>query len=247
MKILVSYSLYGDDMKFLHGAIRNAETVEFLGDNWSSIFYVDQDVPEWVLKKLKSHGALIVVKADSWHPNGMFWRFKAVLDFEFDYLLIRDVDSRIGKREVQFLENWFRSNKIVHVIRDHPFHAALIMGGLWGVSSDIKSVEINWNKIYEYGCERGRDQDFLQDEVWPKVRHSVFEVGSSFVTSMFPPWVSKLELGEGFVGEAYDETDSYDPTMRELVTRRENSLRALIGRSLRLRVLKLRASKLRKS
>jgi hypothetical protein len=242
LKVLVSYSLYGKELKFLRGAIKNAQIVERLGQNWTSVFYVGRDVPEWVLNDLRSHGALIRHQRVGWHSNGMFWRFNAINEFEFDYVLIRDVDSRIGNRELDLIEIWINSEKIVHVIRDHPFHAALIMGGLWGASSKIGKIDINWEGMKDYGNERGCDQDFLQAEVWPKVKHSLLELGSSFLTSVSHPWVSKRNSKDGFVGEAFDENEAFDPFLREVLTSSEKSFGKLLIRSVRLKALKIRAS-----
>ena len=239
--MLVSFSLYGKDLKFLRGAVRNAEIVSSLSQNWISVFYVGRDVPKWVLTDLKSRGALIREQKVDWHSNGMFWRFYAINEFDFDYVLIRDVDSRLGNRELALIDTWMKSRKIVHVIRDHPFHAALIMGGLWGANSEITKIDVDWARMKDFGNERGCDQDFLQAEVWPKVKHSLLELGSSFLTSFSRPWASRRKSEDGFVGEAFDENDNFDPFLREVLASEEKSISKLLIRSVRLKALKIRA------
>lgn len=240
MKILVSFSLYGTDQKFLHGAIRNSEIINGLGADWASLFYIGNDVPKPVLSILKSHGAIIVEQQSDWHPNGMFWRFNAAREFDFDYLLVRDVDSRITPREIEFVKTWIESSKIIHVIRDHPHHKAVIMGGLWGVTSQIKSIGINWNAMSNYGNDRGSDQNFLRDEVWLMVKHSSREFGSAFITSLARPWKSKRDPNGGFIGEAFDEFEDFDPVLREIHAGKESLFFRVVLRSVQLAFYKLR-------
>ena len=238
MEILVSFSLYGTDLKYLHGAIRNAQIIEELGNGWKSVFYLGHDVPNWVAEELKSHHALIREWQDNWHANGMFWRFYAVREFDFDYLLVRDVDSRVSDRELSFIQTWVDSGKVLHVIRDHPHHGAVILGGLWGGSSKIKTVEIDWDKSLDYGVERGSDQDFLRDEVWPKLKHSVCELGSSFITSIFVKWVPRRSAQDGFVGEAFDQFGAPEQFLRQELDSRPDSILKIIRRSIRLARIK---------
>ena len=44
----------------------------------------------------------------------------------------RDLDSRFSEREKAATEEWLRSNKEFHFMRDHPYHGSVILGGCWG-------------------------------------------------------------------------------------------------------------------
>ena len=44
----------------------------------------------------------------------------------------RDLDSRFSEREKAATEEWLRSNKEFHFMRDHPYHGYVILGGCWG-------------------------------------------------------------------------------------------------------------------
>lgn len=50
---------------------------------------------------------------------GMLWRFLVLEDRDIDIFIVRDVDSRISKREENAVNEWVKSNKEIHVIRDH--------------------------------------------------------------------------------------------------------------------------------
>lgn len=49
-----------------------------------------------------------------------------------ELFLSRDLDSRISPREVAAVSEFLASEQEVHVMRDHPAHTAVIMGGMWG-------------------------------------------------------------------------------------------------------------------
>ena len=46
--------------------------------------------------------------------------------------VVRDLDSLISQREADAVDEWLRSSKRFHVMRDAPQHKALFLGGLWG-------------------------------------------------------------------------------------------------------------------
>ena len=68
--------------------------------------------------------------------TGMFWRFLAA-DHLSDIVLSRDTDSRLNKREKAAVDEWLNSDKDFHIMRDHPYHATEILGGMWGCRNGI--------------------------------------------------------------------------------------------------------------
>ena len=62
----------------------------------------------------------------------LIWRFLPVLDVNVDLFLSRDLDSRINSREIAAVKEFLESDFDLHVMRDHPAHAAFMMGGTWG-------------------------------------------------------------------------------------------------------------------
>lgn len=59
---------------------------------------------------------------------GMLWRFSIAGDESVDRYVIRDVDSRLNTRERLAVQDWIESGFPLHVMRDHPYHVAPIMG-----------------------------------------------------------------------------------------------------------------------
>lgn len=64
----------------------------------------------------------------------MNWRFLPTIDVQVSQFMSRDLDSLINKREVAAVQEWLRTRKSFHIMRDHPLHLAEIMGGLWGMT-----------------------------------------------------------------------------------------------------------------
>ena len=67
----------------------------------------------------------------------MFWRFFAHDETDCEYVVFRDADSRISKREKMAVDEWIQSGKSIHIMRDHPYHTVPILGGMWGCRNGL--------------------------------------------------------------------------------------------------------------
>lgn len=91
----------------------------------------------------------------------------------------RDLDSAFTPRERASVNVWLESNKLFHVMRDHPFHGVPMLGGMWGFRSEfnrnlsqlIHERIHNKDLVQRYGG-RG-DQTFLTEQVWPFAKNNV--------------------------------------------------------------------------
>jgi len=215
--ILVSFSLYGNNPKYIVGALRNAELIQGLGSEWRSVFYLGADIPESVKSELSVRGAQIRNWEQSWHKNGMFWRFTAIEEFKFDFLLFRDVDSRISDRELKALDQWFNSGKTLHIMRDHPHHNALILGGMWGLTSAIKRYDVDWKSAELYGVQHGQDQIFLDRAVYPILKRSMHINDEFFSFPRKKYRFPSVRIESAYVGEPLDEYDHVDENLRSIL------------------------------
>ena len=58
-----------------------------------------------------------------------------------EVFLSRDLDSRLNAREAAAVAEFLQSGAGVHIMRDHPAHAAVMMGGMWGAAlQDIREL-----------------------------------------------------------------------------------------------------------
>ena len=108
--------------------------------------------------------------------NGMLWRLLPILDPLVDVVLIRDLDSRLTRREAGAVGEWLASSKAVHVMRDHPSHSWPMLGGMWGARMEGEREMLGGLTRRLLGEVVARvwvylaDQTQLQRVVWPAVQ-----------------------------------------------------------------------------
>jgi hypothetical protein len=220
MKNIVAYSLWGDHPMYWIGALRNIELVNKLYPGFIARFYIDKNSRQDLIDSVKGENVEVVLvdSKDSFH--GMFWRFWASEDSDVNVFLSRDCDSRISEREVLAVEEWLKSDKDFHIMRDHPYHTVPILGGMWGCRNGIlrdikisKQIE-NWNKF----GRKGIDQDFLGQVIYPYVRstameHSEFNLRFGGEIRPFPYIRNNYE----FVGDVFDENEQRHPDYWKII------------------------------
>jgi hypothetical protein len=220
MKNVVAYSLWGDHPMYWIGALKNIELVNKFYPGFISRFYIDKNSRNDLIESIKGENVevILVDSKDSFH--GMFWRFWATEDADVNVFLSRDCDSRISEREVLAVEEWLKSDKDFHIMRDHPYHTVPILGGMWGCRNGLlrdikisKQIE-NWNKF----SRKGMDQDFLGQVIYPYVRsksleHSEFGLRFGGDIRSFPSIRNNFE----FVGDVFDENDIRHPDYWKLI------------------------------
>ncbi|KAI9563629.1 hypothetical protein GHT06_011093 [Daphnia sinensis] len=101
----------------------------------------------------------------------MTWRWLPLLDSMVDTLMSRDSDSQIIPREEDAVREWLASDRMFHIMRDHPWHCRFIVGCCWGVKINQDRTTIvtaaeklfseNHQHVYDY------DQKLLDRLVWP--------------------------------------------------------------------------------
>lgn len=177
---VVSTSLYGADVRYTSGAIRNGELAAIVMPGWLLRFYLKDDVPMSVREELVELGVDVVVLQDTKSLGfGMNWRFLAAQDASVTAFLSRDCDSRLSLRDRYAAEAWMASRKPFHIVRDHPSHAGYpLMGGTWGARNSIWGPPPGGSGtdlqalLGEFVGKHGEggymsDMDFLHSSVWP--------------------------------------------------------------------------------
>lgn len=213
---LVSFSLYGSNPKYLSGIIKNSELIRHYLPNWQMRVYCGADVPKSTIETLIQNGCQVELQENSWHPNGMFWRYLPIGEKGIRNIAFRDADSRISSRDVTALEEWLKSKSPVHIIRDHPFHQTPILGGLWGINNEKIELLDFWSLADNFGVSFGEDQRFLSLYVYPIVRKYAFVHDNYFA---FEPKTLRHHLGYDsleFMGESYSENDVADSELRKI-------------------------------
>lgn len=209
---IISFSLWGNDPKYTHGAVRNAQLASTWYRGWKCRFYCDSaTTPVETMEQIRSIPNTELVLMDSTKdPHwGGFWRFYAINDMSTSHVIFRDTDSRPSHREAMAVQEWISSGKGFHIMRDHTGHGVPVCAGMWGAKTTTEFDMLDMiNRYYSEGIDTtkvygGIDQDFLVKFLWDRIKGDMVEHDEFFAKKPFPlPRDPKH-----FVGQVYDKND----------------------------------------
>lgn len=216
MNQVISYSLYGKDLRFMVGAIKNAQLAQMFFPDYTVRYYVGASVPTWVRSTLDLFMDVEQVEVDMPENHlAKLWRFQAILDPEVDVVLSRDVDARLGLREAYAHKEFLESDFDFHIMRDHPSgHNYLISAGMFAVKTAkvVKHFEkMNTTPFLDLYTQ---DQVFLAEKIYPHIAKSCLIHDSYYDYEPTPPSIKKAidypKVNElCHIGAALDENDVY--------------------------------------
>lgn len=209
----ISYCLFGDDPMYHVGAIRNAEDAKWAYPGWEVRVYSQIPEDNQTIVRLKELGVKIVNTEKSAHGRRtqQLDRLNVIFDEDDGLYMLRDTDARFTNREIAAVHEWTHSGQPFHVMRDHPSHRRLMMGGMWGgkkgFMTDLKPWIDDWKKNGTADSV-GSDQQFLLEFVWPRIKDHCIQHDSCLRhvhpgSVKFPTGISDFR----FIGEQIDEND----------------------------------------
>lgn len=212
---LFSYSLYGSNPKYAVGAIKNAIIAEHLFPDFDVRIYLAEDVPLWAVQTLALLPNVVLAFTNGPSNNtAMYWRFFAFEDDEYERVVIKDADARLGLRDRAVHDEWVASDLDFHIVKDHPTgHSEPIIGCHFGAKrgalKDIRELIDSYNVTNQYGS----DQWFLRDKVYDRaiksalVHDGYYNTQVSEPSRVVPPPPRKWTLDH--IGAALTETDEF--------------------------------------
>lgn len=215
-KKIISFSIWGKNPKYTISAFNNITLAKELYPDWICRFYVDETVPIDIIEKLKNDAEVVMMPISDGH-YGMFWRFLPLDDMNVDRFIVRDTDSRLNLRERMAVDEWEKSEKCFHIMRDNVWHNVVpICGGMWGATSEFrpkyKNLLQNWlskNGDKFFISPRGKyfynDQLFLMDEIWPLIVNK--HIAHESVISKYPGYKKDFSIKNDdnmFVGQPFE-------------------------------------------
>jgi hypothetical protein len=216
MKQAISFSLYGSDIRYCVGAIKNAIIAQqILDEEYDLIFFVGQSVPSWVISTLRLFPNVQIIQTDAPEDHtAKLWRFLAC-ELDYDFVAFRDADARLSLRELKAHEEFIESGLDAHIMKDHPIgHNYPINAGMFTVRSalfkDIRTL-IESAEISDYYTQ---DQDFLRNLIYPRIQFSCFVHDEFYETGVEGKSIRKPYLLEpvnqvSHIGAALDENDRF--------------------------------------
>ncbi len=212
MKIC-SFSLWGANSDYWRGAVQNIRKHKSLNSGYEVFIFIDKysreiaeadgDLGKYLAEIIATSNLITLTrKAGSF---GMFWRMIPLLWADVERVVVRDCDSVLTERELYAVKEWENSKKSFHIMRDHPAHTSVIMGGMFGcVNKDISKAFMPLRKLLD--ADRIApiktawqvDQVFLKRYIYPLIKD---------VSVVHDPFYSKLDFpssrkGSTYVGEA---------------------------------------------
>jgi hypothetical protein len=180
--------------------IENAWLMPRIYPGWECHCWIADDLDAFVYAKLNGLRVQFHSMDLGWRQR-MFYRLLIHDVPGVERYLIRDADSRISMRERRCVDEWMRSDKILHTIHDHFYHQRPIQGGMFG----IWNANVTWAMQPMVGSyasidKWGKDEEFLANVVWPLVSHSVCEHGRSNPIQS----AGEDEDMHAFIGEIYN-------------------------------------------
>lgn len=158
----ISYSLWGDNKVYTYGMVENVLLARKYFPMWIVRIHYNTTVPEEIIKWLgeQPNVSLVKHKGEEKRCANTLWRYNdLMIGIDDDYgstVIYRDCDSRLSEREANLVNEWLRSNRDCHIIRDHPGHTVPILAGTFGARNKlIKYVpnKINPNDINKPPCQ----------------------------------------------------------------------------------------------
>jgi hypothetical protein len=215
MKKIISFSLWGDNLKYTVGAVKNAELAQTVYPGWECYFFIGQSVPESIQNQLlELPNITLFYKNQPENWTGMFWRFETCYDPDIEVSIFRDTDSRLSMREKHAVDQWLESDKTFHIMRDHPYHRFPILGGMWGYKKnnkyDMRNLLMSFDKTNRYGT----DYEFFGNILYPIIGEDKTVNDPFFDKKPFPT----ERIDREFVGDVFDHNNNRHPEYYKYIT-----------------------------
>jgi hypothetical protein len=166
-----SFCLYGIKDKYNKGMLKNIELINKEFPDFEIWVYIGEDIT--ILNELQQNKSVKCIFTGVLGNENMSYRFFAIDNPDVEIAIVRDADSRVYSRDVRFIKEFINSDKLFHIIRDHPHHTAKIMGGMWamkkGIDINIQQLYMNEWRPYNNVSYFFNDSLFLRDVLYDKL------------------------------------------------------------------------------
>ena len=211
---VLSFSLYGENTRYIDGALANAASYRTVFPGWHMWVYFDSSVPNPVLETLKDSGVRLINMSGS-ELNPMTWRFLIASDKDVSRYCIRDIDSRLLHRDYSVVTSWTESNFQAHIIRDHPSHVVSyvkVPGGIWCAKHAAFPRMGRYLHTHSKDASYNADQNLLAKILWPVIKHKTlqhvsFKCAEHENYRSMMPRVDLEHVGAVYIGGKMRESD----------------------------------------
>jgi len=159
MKVF-SFCLYGTEPNYYTGLLENIDIIREYYPDFTIVVHKGFCDPSWVIPD----GVEVNITNREGAINALL-RYISLPYTEIGF--IRDTDSRITARDRWCIDEFLKSNKSYHNIRDHYWHSSKLMAGLFGWKKPL-SIMIPTHEV-----PYGYDEEFLAETVYPMINNDL--------------------------------------------------------------------------
>ena len=211
MKRVFSFTIFGSDDKYCKGLLRNVEIIEKEFPDFETWVYIGNDVPAHILSSIQQNSNVKCIFTQETGMVNKLYRFFAIDDPNVEVMFVRDVDSRIKERDISTIHDFLKSDKLFHIVRDHPNHFHKIMACSFAIkkgllNGPLSSVFQDYRKTNEVNTF-WNDQEFLASVFYPHVLPvaMVHDDAQTMELNTIKTLI-KAPIGNGldFIGQVYE-------------------------------------------
>ena len=157
MKVF-SFCIYGTERNYYDGLLENIQIIHEYFPDFEIYIYKGICDSEWIFEEN--------CKVIDTHKEGAINMLYRYLPIGFaDIGFIRDTDSRITERDRWCIQEFLKSDKSYHIIRDHYWHKEPIMGGIFGWKKQI-DIDLSLDSVIGYS----QDMTYLKEHLYPLIK-----------------------------------------------------------------------------
>lgn len=157
MKVF-SFCIYGTERNYYDGLLENIKIIREYYPDFEIYIYKGICDPEW-----KFDETIKVIETGRSGAINMLFRYLPVNFANTGF--IRDADSRMTERDIWCIQEFLKSSKEYHIIRDHFYHKSPIMGGIFGWKTPVK-FEIDLSPTVGYAY----DMSYIEKHLYPIIK-----------------------------------------------------------------------------
>lgn len=173
MKV-ISYSIFGKEKIYRNGLIANIEISKNLFPDWKVLVHLDPtNEDQEFLSKINQPHVEIVEMISEHHQDGFLWRILP-LEENYEAVIVRDVDTRLFKRDKELVDLWLATDFKYHVCRDNISSFQTMLGGLWGGRNSKLKISKYWKTWRDKQAGNNLwDIGFLKKYIYPQIRSNL--------------------------------------------------------------------------
>jgi hypothetical protein len=166
-----SFCLYGPYTdKYYRGFAENIHLLRTYYPASTIRVYVSPEAAPFV----REFASIEVCVTPEYGSRNMSYRFLPTMSDMYEFVCVRDTDSRIHARDRWCIDTFLDSPYTAFTIRDHKWHEYLVMCGLWGCKGQLHVSELDFlTFVHGRPDEYTADAQALNAYIYPLIRDTM--------------------------------------------------------------------------